>query len=118
MEHRRQRGISSARALLTPLMARYRIVCTQQELVNEPNRQAHIVRVGTGITAQRYDQLWALDDVLRAMDRGDTFYTKGEQSGRVAEVEKFICGSCRRTFIRSTADAVTDNNLDNLPRCE
>jgi hypothetical protein len=98
-------------------MARYRIVCTNQEPVNEPNRTAHIVRVGTGSTADRYDRLWTLNEVLLAMDRGDTFYTQGAQSGKVAEVEKYVCSGCRRTYIRSNADAVTDNNLDNLPRC-
>jgi transposase-like protein len=51
------------------------------------------------------------------MDRGDRFYTVGVYSGKVALVEKYTCTSCWRTFIRSTPDAVTDNNLDNLRRC-
>jgi hypothetical protein len=36
---------------------------------------------------------------------------------KVALVEKFTCGRCWRTHIRSAPDAVTDNNLDNLRRC-
>ena len=98
-------------------MARYRIVCTTQEPVNEPNRNAHIVAVGTGNDPARVDRRWTLDQVLRAMDSGDSFYTQGVQSGKIAAVEKYQCPYCRRTFIRSTPDAVADNNLDNLPRC-
>ena len=99
-------------------MARYRIVCTTQEPVNEPNRSAHIVAIGTGTEPNHYDRYWPLDAVLQAMGRGDQFYTQGVRSGRIAAVEPYRCTGCRRTFIRSTPDAVQDNNLDNLPRCE
>ena len=98
-------------------MARFRIVCTNQEPVCLPNNRAHIVAVGTGDDPDKADQKWTLDQVLAAMDRGDTFYTKGKHSERVAAVEKFNCHLCRRTYIRSTPDAVQDNNLDNLRRC-
>jgi hypothetical protein len=98
-------------------VATYRIVCTEQVPVNEPNRRAHIVAVGTGTDPTRYTRRWSLDEVLTAMDRGDRFYTQGVQSGKVANVEKYVCQNCRRVFIRSTADAVADNNLDNLRRC-
>jgi hypothetical protein len=57
------------------------------------------------------------DEVLAAMDRGHSFFTQGNNSGKIAWIEKYTCARCRRTFIRSTPDAVTDNNLDNLRRC-
>ncbi len=98
-------------------MATYRITCTQQVPVTEPTTHAHIVAVGTGLTAQSYSRRWTLNEVLAAMDRGDVFYTTGEQSGRTAYVEKYVCTLCRRTYIRSNPDAVKDNNLDSLPRC-
>jgi len=98
-------------------MAQYRIVCTNQEPVNYPHSHAHIVAVGTGNDPNKADQKWSLDQVLAAMDRGDKFYTRGERSERVAGVEKYNCTYCRRTYIRSTPDAVQDNNLDNLRRC-
>jgi len=98
-------------------MTSYRIICTTQEPVHQPTTHAHIVAVGTGPTAQHYTQRWTLDQVIAAMDRGDTFYTRGETSGREARVEKYTCTTCWRTFIRSTPDAVHDNNLDSLPRC-
>ena len=96
---------------------RYRIVCTDQQPFYQPTTHAHIVAVGTGTDPTRYDRRWSLDEVLVAMSRGDTFYTKGVQSGKEANVEKYECSLFRRTFIRSTPDAVQDNNLDNLPRC-
>lgn len=98
-------------------MARYRIVCTEQEPITEPTTHAHIVAVGTGTDPDKAEKPWTLNEVLAAMDKGDSFYTQGQTSGRVAEVEKYVCAQCRRTWIRSTPDAVKDNNLDSLRRC-
>jgi hypothetical protein len=98
-------------------MARYRIVCTNQEPAGNPPTHAHIVAVGTGNNPNQADRKWTLAEVLAAMDRGDTFYTQGVNSGKIAGVEKYYCAKCQRTYIRSTPDAVQDNNLDNLPRC-
>lgn len=98
-------------------MASYRIVCTEQEPVNQPTTHAHIVAVGTGDDPNKASKRWTLADVIAAMDRGDTFYTIGTSSGKRASVVKVSCDVCRRTIIRSSADAVTDNNLDNLRRC-
>ena len=98
-------------------MARYRIICTRQEPASAAPSHQHIVAVGTGTEPRHYTHLWTLAQVLEAMRRGETFYTQGEQSGKIAEVEQYYCSYCRRTYIRSYRDAVTDNNLDNLPRC-
>ena len=99
-------------------MAQYRIVCTTQMPPQVPNDRAHIVTVGTGSSASKYDRYWTLAEVLSAMDAGDAFYTFGETSRKTAFVEKYICPFCSKTHIRSKPDAVQDNNLDNLPRCE
>jgi hypothetical protein len=98
-------------------MSRYRIVCTEQEPVNEPTTHAHVVAVGTGIVPSQVDKRWTIDEILAAMGDGDAFYTQGETSGKIASVEKYVCSSCYRTWIRSTADAASDNNLDSLRRC-
>lgn len=98
-------------------MARYRIVCTNQEPAENPPTHAHIVAVGTGVNPDQADKRWTLNQVLTAMGRGDTFYTQGIRSGKVAVVEKYRCRWCNSTYIRSSADAVQDNNLDSLRRC-
>lgn len=98
-------------------MAQHRIVCTDQEPYYQPATHAHIVAVGTGTDPNRAKQRWTLQQVLDAMDRGEVFYTLGVHSGKVALVEKYTCSQCWRTHIRSAPDAVTDNNLDNLRRC-
>lgn len=98
-------------------MASYRIVCTEQIPIHQPTNHAHIVAVGTGTDPDCASQRWSLDEVLAAMDRGDTFYTQGKTSGKVALVERYYCSHCRRTYIRSAPDNVSDNNLDNLRRC-
>jgi hypothetical protein len=98
-------------------MARNRIVCTDQEPVTQPTTHAHIVAVGIGTDPDAATTKLTLNEVVAAIDRGDTFYTQGKTSGRVAGVEKYTCPHCRRTHIRSTPDAVHDNNLDSLRRC-
>lgn len=98
-------------------MANYRIVCTNQEPVTQPTTHAHIVTVGTGADPNKADKRWSLQEVMNAMDRGDAFYTQGVSSGKIAWIEKYNCALCRRTYIRSTPDAVHDNNLDSLRQC-
>jgi hypothetical protein len=98
-------------------MSDYRIVCTEQEPFYQPTTHAHIVAVGTGTNPDKADQRWKLDEVLAAMDRGDRFYTVSPSTGKTALVEKYACLKCSRTFIRSTPDAIYDNNLDSLRRC-
>ena len=95
----------------------YRIVCTVQVPADHTPTRAHIVEVGTGGDAHKATRRWTLDEVIAAMDRGDQFFTKGEQSGKIAFVEKFWCSHCARDYIRSKPDAVTDNNLDYLRIC-
>jgi hypothetical protein len=98
-------------------MAQYRIVCTTQEPPQVPNDRAHIVAVGTGVSAARFDRYWTRSQVLEAMDREDTFYTFGETSRKTATVHRYVCPLCSKTHIRSSPDAVKDNNLDNLNTC-
>ena len=93
----------------------YRIICTRKA-TSTRGGHTHIVSVGTGSTATTYDRLWAVADVLAAMP-ANTFYTVSPSTGKTALVEPFICAPCQRRYIRSSADAVTDNNLDNLPTC-
>lgn len=96
-------------------MTAHRIVCTTQEPAYMPHKHAHIVFVGTGSDPDRADRKWTLAQVLAAM-RTDSFYTQGETSGKVAQVYRVKC-ACGRDHITTAADAVWDNNLDNLRRC-
>lgn len=98
-------------------MAEYRIVCTNQEPCNVDKTKAHIVTVGTGDDPDQASKLWSLSQVIASMDKGDQFYTMGPTSKKRAEVEKYDCGSCKKTYIRSHKDATTDNNLDSLRDC-
>jgi hypothetical protein len=97
-------------------MARYRIICTNQEPADKPPHSAHIVAVGTGTSPDQYTRKWTLSEVYTAMRSGDTFHTQGRNSGRVAEVRSYRC-SCGRDTLRSEGDVVQDNNLDNLGGC-
>lgn len=98
-------------------MTRYRVVCTIQEPFEKPHEIAHIVSIGTGDDPGRASNKWDLKDVLDALDRGHTFFTKSPSTGKEASVNKYQCKTCGRTTIRSSPDATTDNNLDNLRRC-
>ena len=88
----------------------YRIICTTQVPIYQPTTHAHIVEVGTGTSPDTYTRRWTLDEVIRAIDAGDSFYTYGERSRRSAWVQKVLCPVCRpaRWIIRSAPDAVTD----------
>jgi hypothetical protein len=98
-------------------MATYRIVCTDQEPSGHSDQHAHTVAVGVGDDPNRAQRKWTLDEVLRAIDRGDVFYTKGVATGQVALVVTYRCAPCRRVHIRSAADRVPDNNLNRIRRC-
>ncbi len=94
----------------------YRIVCTNQEPAWVGNQHAHIVAVGTGGNTG-WDRKWPLADVIQAIDQGHRFFTVSPSTGQTALVQKYTCSLCVRTHIRSTPDAVRDNNLDNLSTC-
>jgi hypothetical protein len=98
-------------------VASYQVVCTVQEPAYAPPTHAHIVEIGTGTTRQYFSRKWSLSEVIRAIRSGDSFYTVGPTSGRTAQVQIVACRHCGREIIRSTADAVSDNNLDSLPAC-
>jgi len=49
------------------------------------------------------------------MEEGDVFYTQDKTSGKIASVSAYHCAQCHQTYIRSDANAVAGNNLDNLP---
>lgn len=51
----------------------------------------------------------------RMIDNGDYFYTKDSFSGKVAQVHTFIVNNTK--FIKTAADGIWNNNLDNLPIC-
>ncbi len=98
-------------------MARYRIVCTNQEPASEPHDVAHITYVGTGNNPSGADKRWSVGQVRSAIDNGDTFYTKSTSTGKTAEVEKYECGHCGYKTLRTNPDDQTDNNLDDLREC-
>jgi hypothetical protein len=95
-------------------MAAHRIVCVNTE---HPHR--HIVKVGTGTTADKYSRIWTVKEVREALANGDRFYTVSPSTGKEADVKADDCkvGGCTVKTIRSKADAVTDNNLDNMGSC-
>lgn len=98
-------------------MTAYRIVCTEQMPASKPPQHAHIVAVGVGDDPNNANGRFTLAEVIRKMDAGDSFYTKGVQSKSVANVVKYWCSYCQQMHIRSSPDAVKDNNLDSLRYC-
>jgi hypothetical protein len=94
-------------------MADHQIVCTE---LKYPTQHRHIVAVGVGTLAHKADARWTVDQVRSALARGDRFHTVSPSTGRVAYVEAYNCPCGYRT-IKSRADSVTDNNLDNLRAC-
>jgi hypothetical protein len=93
----------------------YRIICVNTTKIIEGHK-AHISSVGTG-SASRWSRQWGVGEVRTAIANGDVFYTSNS-AGKIALVHPFDCGKCGYKTLRSAADAVTDNNLDELPSCD
>jgi hypothetical protein len=95
-------------------MASYRIVCVETE---HPHR--HITHVGVGNDPSSASERLSVIDVRRAFADGHRFVSISPSTGRTADVRPDDCriNGCTVKTIRSTADAVHDNNLDNLRVC-
>jgi hypothetical protein len=91
-----------------------RIVCVRTE---HPHR--HILSVGVGDSTGTAMTTMSVSAVRGQIDAGDVFETYSPSTGKIAQVKKDTCGKsgCPVLTIRSTADAVSDNNLDNLAEC-
>lgn len=101
-------------------MADLRIVCTDQRPYYRPTQHAHIVAVGVDTDGDGYaDKKHVLQDIVRnILNRTHRYYTQGLTSGEIALVEVVSCPShCGEKIIRSSPDAVRDNNLDSMRRC-
>ena len=101
-------------------MADIRIICTDQQPIYRPAEHAHIVAVGVDTDMDgRVDAKHELAAVVRNIQsRTHNYFTYGPNSGKVALVEVIDCPShCGEKIIRSTSDAVRDNNLDSLRLC-
>jgi len=78
-------------------MTIYRIVCTEQEAVNEPARRAHIVAVGTN-GSDSASERWTLLQVLQAMSQGHQFYTRSPSTGKTLSATS--CYQIRSSILR------------------
>lgn len=95
-------------------MSTYRIVCVETLY---PHR--HITHVGTGSDPAHAISRWTVAEVRSALRNGDRFYTVSPSTGRTADVEPYdaYVGNTVVYTIRSTPDAIYDNNIDNLRVC-
>jgi len=120
-DHRRGDPATSTKSFGSPSGGgagmRYRVVCDNQVPLDQPKTHAHIVEVGTGTTPHHYDRLWSVAEVIAANGRGDVFYALSASMGEAERVIVVRCSVCGQQIIRSSADAITDNNLDSLPDC-
>lgn len=95
-------------------MATYQVVC-----VNTLHPHRHITHVGLGTNLQRYEQRLTVAEVRSLIRDGHRFVTYSPSTGKYAEVRPDDCkyAGCTIKTLRSTPDAVHDNNLDNLGTC-
>ena len=92
-------------------MAEYRIVCADLQ-----HPQRHIVRVGTAPASNRPTKMWSTEEVRHALAARAFFYTTSPSTRKRAAVFADTCRipGCSVRTLRSAADAVRDNNLDNM----
>jgi hypothetical protein len=97
-------------------VAEYQIMCviksTNPRSSSPDASHDHITDVGfgNGVT-------WTVKEVLDAIQTKDTFFTVSPTTHTRAEVGEYTCNDCRLQTLRSHADGVWNNNLDNLPVC-
>ena len=95
-------------------MASYRIVCVS---TLHPHR--HITDVGVGNDSSQAEAMWSVEKVRSMIREGHRFITYSPSTGKYADVRPDDCkyAGCTVKTIRSAADAVADNNLDNMRAC-
>jgi hypothetical protein len=90
-------------------MSSYQITRVRKSALTTAGHQ-HIIAVEFGRQVRTVAEVYAL---IRS-GKYD-FYTLSPSTGRRAAVHAWTC--CGIRTLRSDADAVPDNNLDNLPPC-
>ena len=91
-------------------MESVRLTCATRTGTSPGHR--HITQVGDG------SRKWSVPtEAYAAIDSGTSFYTYSPSASKVALVRKYHCPNCNVHTLISAADAVTDNNLDNLGSC-
>ena len=91
-------------------MADYQIVC-----VDRAGGTGHITHVGvSGLPG-----VMTVAQIRASIARGNSFFTVSPSTREVAAVEPYDAVELNQTIetIRSAADAVPDNDLDNLGAC-
>jgi hypothetical protein len=90
-------------------MSDFQITCVTKEPYTQGHGHIVSVGIGDGQEPVTVEQAYSL---LAARHR---LYTVSPSTGTVAQVEPCHCHGV--ATLRSTADAVHDNNLDNLDSC-
>jgi hypothetical protein len=89
-------------------MAEYRIVCVN----HAPEGRIESVGYSMLDADEGYDDIWTVEQARYAIEQGHRLYTVSPTTGTQADVELY------EDTIRTNPDQSTDNNLDELPRCE
>jgi hypothetical protein len=89
-------------------MGSYQITRVRKSPVT-PAGHRHIVAVEFNAQIRTTNEVYVL------IRQGNEFYTVSPSTGKRAAVHAWHC--CGLYTLRSDADAVWDNNLDNLPPC-
>jgi hypothetical protein len=88
-----------------------RVTCVTKSIPTTTGHK-HIIEVGV----MGEPKPLTVPQVYARMSQGVTFYTVSPSSGKVALVKEDEC-ACGVATLRSHADAIPDNNLDNLTPC-
>lgn len=90
---------------------KYRIV-----RVDKNKKRCHITAVETVSSPGAATAKWTVKEVRKAIKEGVYFYTE-DAARNEAQVKRFKCGKCGKGTIRSKADGIPGDNLDNMPPC-
>jgi hypothetical protein len=94
-------------------MAVYYIICKEIEIVADPKSHHHVTTVGTK-QGGKPALMWTVEEVRKAIARGDQFLTERDQALPETKVECVACPVCnKKQTLQSTTQAM--NDLDHQP---
>jgi hypothetical protein len=95
------------------------VVCVNKALSVGATHE-HITHLGLGDAAGYRSRITVAEAIRQLrMPFGDRYYTVSPTTGRRAEVIEGGCEACgQRPYVRTTADGISDNNLNSLTYCQ
>lgn len=97
-------------------MVSHRVFCTETASVGD-DHDVHVEAVGVGREPDQPERRLTRQEVYDRLAEGETFYTRGPESEKVAVVAEHRCAVCGEPTLQTHGAVTTDNAIETLPAC-